>query len=132
MKFFKKIPKFKITGSNMLNAAGALIALYLVVVLGQTIKRNYDLGLQIDSLKSQMNMLQDQNDELSYNIQYYKTNSFKDREARSQLGLQLPGENVVIIPNDTPAPTPEVAPAKTTSTKSNTGQWISFLTGTSQ
>jgi cell division protein FtsB len=134
MKLFKEIPKFKITSANLLNIAGAFIALYLVVVLGQTIKRNYDLGLQIDSLKSQMNMLQDQNDELSYNIQYYKTDSYKDREARSQLGLQLPGENVVIIPNDTPAPTPDisVSPSKSSTTKSNTQQWLSFLAGASQ
>ncbi|HUD11647.1 MAG TPA: septum formation initiator family protein [Candidatus Saccharimonadia bacterium] len=131
MKLFKEIPKFKLTSSNMLNAVGVLIVVYLVVVLGQTVKRNYDLGLQINGLKSQMNMLQDQNDELSYNIQYYKTDSFKDREARSQLGLQLPGENVVIIPNDTPAPTPTVTPEKTTAPKSNMEQWIDFLGGNS-
>jgi hypothetical protein len=69
MKLFNQIPKFKLTGTNLFNAAGVLIVIYLVVVLGQTVKRNYDLGLQINSLKAKMGMLQDQNDELSYNIQ---------------------------------------------------------------
>jgi cell division protein FtsB len=129
MKLFNQMPKFKLTGTNLLNAAGVLIVVYLVVVLGQTVKRNYDLGLQINSMKAQMGMLQDQNDELAYNIQYYKTGSYQEREARSQLGLQLPGENVVIIPGDTPAPTAVISPAKTTTPKSNFQQWLSFLSG---
>ena len=129
-KLLKQFPRFKFTGTNLINLVGAAIVVYLIVVLGQTIKRNYDLGRQIQALKAQMNVLQSQNDELSYNIQYYKTDSFRDRQARSQLGLQLPGENVVIIPNDTPAPTPTVTPVKTVVPKSNLQQWLNFLGGT--
>jgi cell division protein FtsB len=131
MKLLEQFPRFRLTGVTLVNAVGVVIVIYLVVVLGQTVKKNYDLGLQIKSMQLQMAMIQTQNDELSYNIQYYKTNSFKDREARSQLGLQLPGENVVIIPGDNPSPTPLPTPVKAAPQKSNYQQWVSFLSGSS-
>lgn len=124
------LPKIKPSGINFLNLLGALVAVYLLVVLGQTVKRNYDLGRQNDELKIQISQLQDQKDQLAFNLQYYGTNAFRDREARSKLGLQLPGENVVIIPRSTtPATTsqPAAAPAK----KSNFLQWFDFLIGRS-
>jgi cell division protein FtsB len=124
-----KIPKFAITGSSVVNVAGAIIIVYLLVVLAQTVKRNYDLGHQIDDMKSQITQLQDQKDELAYSLQYYKTDSFRDREARSKLGLQLPGENVVIIPHATPAPAPTAASQKSPPKKSNLQQWFDFLGG---
>jgi len=128
-----RVSKFQITGSSIVNVLGALAILYLVVVLGQTIHRNYELGHQIDSLHQQIGLLDDQKQELAYDIQYYKTDSYKDREARSQLGLQLPGENMVIIPSDSPAPQPsaDVAPAQSTTPKSNFQQWVDFLAGRS-
>ncbi|HEY2003499.1 MAG TPA: septum formation initiator family protein [Candidatus Saccharimonadia bacterium] len=128
-----RVPKFQITGSSVVNVLGAFAVLYLVVVLGQTIHRNYELGHQIDTLNQQIGLLKDQKQELAYDIQYYQTNSYKDREARSQLGLQLPGENVVIIPKDSPAPQPsaDVTPAKSSGPKSNFQQWIDFWAGRS-
>lgn len=126
-----KPPRVRVTGSSIFNVVGVLAIGYLVVMLGQTIKRNYDLGRQINDLKSQISLLQDQKTELSYDIQYYNTNSFRDRQARSQLGLQLPGENVIIIPHGTPSPTaePTLGPTKPTVQKSNFQQWIDFLSG---
>lgn len=122
------LPKIKPNGTNVLNLLGALVVLYLVVVLIQTVQRNYQLGRQIEQLSSQISLLQDQKDQLSYSIQYYNTDAFRDREARAKLGLQAPGENVVIIPHTSPAPAP-ATPAKTTPKKSNLQQWLDFLGG---
>lgn len=124
---------FRITGSSLVNVIGSLVIVYLFVVLGQTIHRNYELGHQIDSLHQQIGQLNDQKQELAYDIQYYKTDSYKDREARSQLGLQLPGENVVIIPSSSTAPQPsaDIEPKKTGAPKSNLQQWMDFLAGRS-
>jgi len=124
-----KLPKIKPTTTNALNLVGAVVIIYLLVLLGGTIKRNYDLGKQIDTLRVQIAMLQDQKDQLAYDIQYYGTNSFRDREARSKLDLQAPGENVVIIPHTSPSPTPASKPSKTTAKKSNLQQWFDFLSG---
>jgi cell division protein FtsB len=120
---------FKFTSVNAINVVGSIIVLYLLVVLAQTVKRNYDLGRQIDDLKGQVTTLQDQKDELAYNIQYYNTDSFRDREARSKLGLQLPGENVVIVPHDTPAPTAATTTKPPAKARTNFQQWLDFLAG---
>jgi cell division protein FtsL len=123
-----KLPKIKLTGNNALNFIGTVIVIYLAVVLIQTVRHNYALGKQIDSLNAQIALLQTQKDQLAYSIQYYNTDSFRDREARSKLGLQLPGENVVIIPRPSPTPTP--APDKPAAAKtSNFSQWLAFLGG---
>jgi cell division protein FtsB len=124
-----KAPKLPITGSSIVNVVGAILIVYLMVVLGQTVKRNYDLGRQIDDLKQQMTSLEDQKNELAYSLQYYKTDSFRDREARSKLGLQAPGENVVIIPQKSPSPAPTAGSSKPATRKSNLQQWFDFLGG---
>jgi len=123
------LPKIKLTGTNALNLIGGLVIVYLVIVLASTVKRNYDLGKQVDTLKVQIAQLQIQKDQLAYNIQYYGTDSFRDREARSKLGLQLPGENVVIIPHTSPAPTPASGSSKPAAKRSNLQQWFDFLSG---
>jgi len=124
-----KLPNIKLNGINALNLVGIIAAIYLVIVLASTVKKNYDLGRQIDSLNSQITLLQDQKDQLAYDIQYYGTDAFRDREARSKLGLQLPGENVVIIPRPSDTPAPAASKTKSAPTKSNLQQWFDFLSG---
>jgi cell division protein FtsB len=124
-------PRYRLTGSSIINALGAVVIVSLVISLAQTVHRNYQLGRQINDLKGETELLKEQRDELSYNIQYYKTDSFRDREARAKLGLQLPGENVVIIPSTAPKPGPAPLPGKTNSKQSNLQQWFDFLGGRS-
>jgi len=127
-----KVPRFQIIGSSVVNVVGGVVIVSLVVSLGQTVMRNYALGQQINGLKQDIVTLQDQKEALSYNIQYYKTDSYREREARSKLNLQLPGENVVIIPHASPAatPTPD-STTKAAASKSNFQQWFDFLGGRS-
>jgi cell division protein FtsB len=124
-------PRFEFTLVNFLNLVGVVAIIYLVVILGQTIKRNYDLNTQITDLKAQIALLQDQKDQLSYNIQYYQTESFQEREARAKLGLQMPGEQVVVLPRPSTAPAPSDDATKPTKKKSNFQQWLDFLGGKS-
>jgi cell division protein FtsB len=125
-----KVPRFQITGSSVVNVVGGVVIVSLVISLGQTVMRNYALGQQINGLKQDIVTLQDQKETLAYNIQYYKTDSYREREARSKLGLQLPGENVVIIPRSSPEATPAPDDAKKTAApRSNFQQWFDFLGG---
>ena len=121
--------RLKLDMTTILNGAGTLIIVYLVVVLAQTVKRNYDLNLQLTTLKSQISLVNDQKAELAYNLQYYATDSFKEREARAKLGLQLPGESVIILPHVSPTPAPAAAVQGGAKAKSNLRQWLDFLTG---
>jgi cell division protein FtsB len=126
----RKLLKFRFNLVNALNLVGAAVMVYLLVTLIQTIKQNYDLNAQSNQLKSEISLLKDQNDELSYNIQYYKTDSFKQREARSKLGLQLPDEHEVVLPEPTAKSAPAAdAQTKTVKKRSNVQQWLDFLTG---
>lgn len=120
----------RITPIDVLNVAGILIALYLAAVLSQTIYYNYTLNRHIETLRGEISLLQAQQEQLNYNISYYKTDSFKDREARAKLGLQLPGEGVLILPSPhqsgTASPTNGINPVQH---RSNFGQWLDFLGG---
>ena len=106
-----------------------LVIVYLGATLFGTVARNYSLDQQMRVLEDQIGQLQDERDTLSYQIQYDRTDSFLEREARAKLGLQLPGENVVILPKHLPiSAKPAVKPA---STKSNFEYWVDFLLGRS-
>jgi len=125
-----KLPRVTLTTSSVANLFGALIVGYLLIVLGQTIKHNYDLDTQISGLRSQIDNLKTEKSNLSYDISYYQTESFRDRQARSQLGLQQPGENVVIFPSASPTPLPRATKAAAdVSAQSPLRQWLRFLTG---
>jgi cell division protein FtsL len=124
-----RMPQLRFSIIGLFNLLGAALIVYLAVVLSQTVSHNYEMSRQIDALQQQITRLQDQRDELAYNIEYYKTDSYKERVARSKLGLQAPGEEVVVLPKTAavavatktrPAPPP----------KSNFAQWLDFLAGT--
>jgi cell division protein FtsB len=122
------LPKIKLTGINLINLIGVIVILNLVIILAQTIQRNYKLNQQLDDLKVQTAMLEDQKSQLEYNIRYYGTDAFREREARAKLGLQLPGESVIIIPRTSPKAAPKDA-QKAAPDRSNLQQWFDFLAG---
>jgi cell division protein FtsB len=109
---------------------GALVALYVGYYLVQTVQYNYQLQQQISQLKGQISGLQTQTDSLKYQIQYYQTGSYQDKEARAKLGLQAPGEGVVILPHTDPtAQSGSTSAPKAAPKKPNWQQWVSFLEG---
>lgn len=120
----------RLTPIDFFNLVGIALAVYLASVLGQTIYQNYMLNRRIETLNGEIGLLKAQQEQLTYNIAYYKTDSFKDREARAKLGLQLPGENVLILPSPAQSgPSAKTGSQPPETVKSNFGQWIDFLTG---
>lgn len=119
----------KIYQASFVNIVGGIVALWILVALVQTVKHNYDLEKQIETLRQKISVLQAQKDELSYNISYYQTDSFKERQARTRLGLQQPGENVVILPSPIPSATTAADPNKAKNNRSNLRKWLDFLSG---
>lgn len=110
--------------------AGTIIAIYLAVILIQTVRRNYELKQKIANLEAQISELTDERQELEYRIEYYKTEAYKEKEARAKLGLQLPGESVIILPKRELDPSAQLEDAKKTiPRKSNIKQWWEFLFG---
>lgn len=109
------------------NAIGILIAAYLCASLATTLKRNYDLGHQISSMQRQISQLQRDKQDLAFRLQYYQTSSYQEREAKSKLGLVMPGENEIILP--TPTPSVVAQPKAPKPHRSNLRLWLDFLEG---
>ena len=110
---------------------GVIVALYIAVQLVQTIHHNYQLQQQITTLQGQLNDVQNQKDQLTYKIQYYQTDAYKEKEARAKLGLQQPGEGVVILPHKDEAQSGQSNQPKKAAV-SHWQQWWNFLSGQTQ
>ena len=107
---------------------GILVAGYIAVYLIQTVKHNYELQQQIANLHQQVDNLEIDKQALKYKIQYYQTDSYKEKEARAKLGLQAPGENVIILPHqDDHSQSDQGTPPKPH--RRNLQQWEDFLLG---
>lgn len=108
------------------NTLLTLFGLYLAFALFGTIRRNYELQQQISTIEQSNKRLEQSNLELQYQIAYYQTDLYKDKAARAKLGLQAPGESVLILPKKEQAKQ-QAATAK--QKRSNFAQWIDFLRG---
>lgn len=118
----KPKPRFR-----LIPVIGILIAIGIGVSLFQTVRRNISLRGQVKDLEAQIGRLEEEKEELSYRIQYFQTDSFKEKEARAKLGLQQPGEGVIILPrNEVAGGDPTQTQEKT---KSNPRLWWEFLFG---
>ncbi|MFA7244126.1 MAG: septum formation initiator family protein [Patescibacteria group bacterium] len=87
------------TFSNLLIFA---FILYLLFVVGRSIWVNYESNKQVEGERQRVAKLQSDVEMLQMEIAYYKTQSFKEKEARAKLGYMAPGEKVIVLPKDTP------------------------------
>ncbi|MBA3679143.1 septum formation initiator family protein [Candidatus Saccharibacteria bacterium] len=114
---------------------GLIFILYIFAILTNETGKNYTLRAKSDELEVQIEQLQSQIEELGYKVTYYKTDSYQDKLAREKLGLQKPGETVVIIKKDSSlatssqVATEQTAPTQTESSRSHWQQWRDFLFG---
>ncbi len=117
---------------------GLIAAIYMFAILASETSKNYTLRARTDELQNKIDQLQGQIEQLGYKITYYKTDSYKERLAREKLGLQAPGESVVITrAQDTPPDSTNslVVPVElqsgqdTEAQKPNPQQWWDFLVG---
>jgi hypothetical protein len=116
-----------------MNLVGLVVIVLLGLALISTIHANYVLQKQIDGINQQVTGLNNDKAQLSYETQYDQTDAYKEEQARLQLGLVTPGENVIILPHTVPVDTtPPHSNAPKKRPKSNFQQWIDFLRGTYQ
>jgi hypothetical protein len=97
-------------------------------------QRNYGLQKEVDLKRQQLQLAQLQSDNLELQNRYYQTNEYRELEARKSLGLVMPGESVLILPDNSEAaktadrstPRQVVVPQEDTT---NFEQWLNFLFG---
>lgn len=77
-----------------------IVIIYLFVVIGKTIYSNYQSNKGIEKQENEVELLETNITDIQNKINYYQTNSYKEKEAREKLGYKAPGETVVSVPYD--------------------------------
>jgi cell division protein FtsL len=104
-----------------------LLLIYLLVIVSKVVWQNYQVNQQVTQLKQEVDLLKQNNQELKAEIIYYGTPEYQEMEARAKLGLQKPGEQVVLVPNDKSKP--QTPATKTVKKQTNVRAWWEFFFG---
>lgn len=123
--------------SNLVLFGGLAFIIFMFAILASESSNNYNLRNKSDALEAQIVKLQAQIEDLNYQVNYYKTDSYRELLAREKLNMAAPGESVVIIKDDKkpqPAlnqsqPMASKSDKEELSKKSNLEQWRIFLFG---
>lgn len=75
-----------------------LLILYTFFLLGKAVWTNYQLKQQTELIEKEIANIQKQNKDLENLILYYKSDSFREVEARRKLGLKKPDEKMMQVP----------------------------------
>ena len=120
-----------------------LFAAFLVLfgALGVAVASTYDQTTQKDkqlqNLQNDLISAQQKNAELQKERNYYKSDTFIEKEARNTLGLSFPNEDLYIVNHSqptataTPAPTASTSVAQTASapTHNPIDEWLGLIFG---
>jgi cell division protein FtsB len=74
-----------------------LAILYLLYIVGKTLYQSYQVHKEVEDLKVSITELQQSNKDLGEKILYYQSPSYQEKIARERMGLQKPGEKVIVI-----------------------------------
>lgn len=74
---------------------------YLILAVSKTVISNYNSNKDIEKEETKLVQMEFDLHDLQNEINYDKTYSFKEKEARSKLGYKAPGENILSLPIDT-------------------------------
>jgi len=95
----KKIFK-KLLTSKIFLFAIVFILIFLVIAFSRESYRKYELAKEIKGLEIEIEQLQGKNQQMADLMDYFKKESYLEKEARLKLNLRKPGEKVVIISDD--------------------------------
>lgn len=133
-KFIYTVRHKYLTFNNLVVLTAFLIALGWVWGSLGVMQRNYGLQKEVDQKRRQLELAELQKDSLELQQRYYQTNEYKELAARESLGLVMPGEKLLILPENSEAAKKADAPtvaltAPAQESTSNLEQWLNFLFG---
>ncbi|MGY4893681.1 MAG: FtsB family cell division protein [Candidatus Saccharimonadota bacterium] len=133
-KFMYTVRHKYLTFNNLVVLTAFLIALGWVWGSLGVMQRNYGLQKEVDQKRRQLELAELQKDSLELQQRYYQTNEYKELAARESLGLVMPGEKLLILPENSEAAKKADAPtvaltAPAQESTSNLEQWLNFLFG---
>jgi len=106
-QLINRIPDYQITRfpdnliymrKNLLLIAGIIFALILGINSVQRIGSLRDTSHKVDDAEERLENLRAENERLQKELEYKKTDEFKEAEIRNKLGLVKEGEAIVIVP----------------------------------
>ena len=135
-KFMYHVRHKYLTFNNLVILTAFLIAAGWLWGSLQAMQQNFALQKEVDYKRRQLQLAELQKDSLELQKRYYETNEYKELAARESLGLVMPGEKVLILPENSDAAKEAdskgarsagetIAVDKT----SNLEQWLNFLFG---
>ncbi|OGB60571.1 hypothetical protein A2Y26_04525 [candidate division CPR2 bacterium GWD2_39_7] len=77
-----------------------LVIVYLFFLVGKTVYENYKFNKQLSALQDEINASEIKINKMKEDIEYFKTDEYREREAREKLNKQKPGETVIVITPD--------------------------------
>jgi len=101
-----------------------LVILYLLYVVGKTLYQSYLVRQEVDNLQKSITEMQASNKELSEKIIYYQSASYREKIARERMGLQKPGEEVIVI---LPEEKPKIVEEDADAALPNYEKWWKFF-----
>jgi len=115
---------------------GFFFFFYMFFALAASIYRDYKLESEITSFEGEIDRLADLAHQKPQDVQYFTSLEYKDRYAKESLNLLNPGEQLIIIPEEThnveqgPAPlmTDLYSPTSVLN-KPNSSQWWEYFFG---
>lgn len=133
MQKLLKLYKTYATAQNALFILAVIIGLSIVFDTFKIIRRNYELQKQVDTLAAEVALIEVENQNARYNIEYYKTDDYLEIEAKRRLNLVEKGEKVALLEKngdpvaiETPGQQANKQDAQETSSFK---KWMTFLAG---
>lgn len=129
---FKKYFKF----DDLLLVGALLISLGLAWNTVSAMQRNYRLQQKYNQLQDEVTLLDLENQNLKYKINYLKTDDFLELSARDKFNKAIEGETMVYLPSSGESQKAAVAKSTVLPKKAqvkgwqgNLASWIDFLQG---
>lgn len=115
-----------LTSRGVLVIEVILIAIILVGI-AKEVTRRVALKREIQALEQQIATLRAQNQSLGEYVASIDTDTFREREARKRLNLQLPGETLLILPDEQNSTTVATVASAESASTTNPQRWWHFF-----
>lgn|GEM_PF-823116 len=83
--------------SRLFNAVLMVIVVYMVYLTGRESLVNFYQSKEMIKVETENSVIRQRNQQLFYLLEYYKTETYAELEARKHLNLRKPGEKVAVV-----------------------------------
>ncbi len=87
----------------LVSVIAAAVVVSAFVGFSKELIRRYQINKDIREAREQISEMEKKNSDLSYLVDYLQTDSFKEIQARQNLGLQKKGETAVLVEEGVPS-----------------------------